>query len=157
MLNAFCRVAPSVRFNFLAILEAGVFRFAMVFSSRTSDEVHARRFLVRLAIEPPLQMQVTCIPCGSERKAKRRNGEQVGYDQTIRREVVRFSLTRYARGSKYIFQPVPGRHLPQSTAAFSVVCRQSARTDKRRLPPAAAADVTLEMPPNALLLTKNCP
>lgn len=75
MLNAFCRVAPSVRFNFLAILEAGVFRFAMVFRSRTSLEVHARRFLVRLAIEPPLQMLVTCIPYGCERKAERRNGE----------------------------------------------------------------------------------
>jgi hypothetical protein len=28
MLKAFCLVAPSVRFNFLEILEAGVFRFA---------------------------------------------------------------------------------------------------------------------------------
>jgi hypothetical protein len=69
MLNAFCRVAPSVRFNFLAILEAGVFLFAIVFSSRTSDEVHARRFVL-LAIEPPYQMKAVCIPCGSERKAE---------------------------------------------------------------------------------------
>jgi hypothetical protein len=57
MLNAFWRVAPSVRFSFLAILEAGVFLFAIAFSSRTSTEVHARRFLVLLAIEPPFQMR----------------------------------------------------------------------------------------------------
>jgi hypothetical protein len=72
MLNAFCRVAPSVRFNFLAILDAGVFRFAIAFRSRTSLEVHARRFFVRLAIEPPLQMQAACIPYGSERKVEDR-------------------------------------------------------------------------------------
>ncbi|MFZ2066206.1 MAG: hypothetical protein WAV27_09510 [Xanthobacteraceae bacterium] len=57
MLNAFWRVAPSVRFSFLAILEAGVFLFAIAFSSRTSTEVHPRRFFVLLAIEPPFQMQ----------------------------------------------------------------------------------------------------
>jgi hypothetical protein len=100
MLNAFCRVAPSVRFNFLAILDAGVFRFAMDFKSRTSPEVHARRFFARLAIEPPLQMQAACIPYGSERKAERRDGEHVRYDQTIRRELVSFLLTRYDQGSK---------------------------------------------------------
>jgi len=55
MLNAFCRVAPSVLFNFLAILDAGVFLRAIVFSSRTSLEVHARRFFDLLAIEPPFQ------------------------------------------------------------------------------------------------------
>jgi hypothetical protein len=88
MLKAFCRVAPSVRFNFLAILDAVVFRFAMDFRSRTSAEVHARRFFARLAIEPPLQMQAVCIPCGGERKAERQDGEHVGYDQTIRRNVL---------------------------------------------------------------------
>jgi hypothetical protein len=56
MLNAFCRVAPSVRFNFLAILAAGVFLRAMVFSSRTSVEVHARRFFDFLGINPPYQI-----------------------------------------------------------------------------------------------------
>jgi hypothetical protein len=50
MLNAFCRVAPSVRLNFLAILAAGVFLRAIVFSSRTSTEVHARRFLDFFAV-----------------------------------------------------------------------------------------------------------
>jgi hypothetical protein len=54
MLNAFCRVAPSVLFNFLAILDAGVFLFAIAFNSRTSTEVQARRFVL-LAIEPPFQ------------------------------------------------------------------------------------------------------
>jgi hypothetical protein len=69
MLNAFCRVAPSVLFNFLAILEAGVFLFAIDFSSRTSLEVHARRFFVLLAIEPSFQIKASCIPCGSEEKS----------------------------------------------------------------------------------------
>ena len=55
MLNAFCRVAPSVLFNLLAILAAGVFLRAIVFRSRTSPEVHARRFFVRFAIKPPFQ------------------------------------------------------------------------------------------------------
>ena len=50
MLNAFCRVAPSVRFNCLAILAAGVFLRAIVFSSRTSVEVHARRFFDFFAV-----------------------------------------------------------------------------------------------------------
>jgi len=50
MLNAFCRVAPSVLFNFFAIFGAGVFVFAIVFSPRTSVAVQARRFL-DLAIE----------------------------------------------------------------------------------------------------------
>jgi len=50
MLNAFCRVAPSVLFNFLAIFGAGVFVFAIVLSPRTSVAVQARRFL-DLAIE----------------------------------------------------------------------------------------------------------
>lgn len=44
MLKAFWRVAPSVRFNFLAILAAGVFLLAIVFSSRTWTAVHARLF-----------------------------------------------------------------------------------------------------------------
>jgi hypothetical protein len=43
MLNAFCRVAPSVRFRVLAILPAGLFFFASVFRVRTCSVVHARR------------------------------------------------------------------------------------------------------------------
>jgi hypothetical protein len=43
-LNAFCRVAPSVRFKALAIFAAGVFFRAADFSSRTSAAVHERRF-----------------------------------------------------------------------------------------------------------------
>jgi hypothetical protein len=70
MLNAFCRVAPSVLFNFLAILDAGVFLFAMVFSSRTSPEVHARRFFVLLAIKPPFQCRQIVSLAGAEEKPK---------------------------------------------------------------------------------------
>jgi hypothetical protein len=55
MLNAFCRVAPSVLRNFLAILAAAVFFFAKVFNSRTSVAVQARRFFDFLAISPPFQ------------------------------------------------------------------------------------------------------
>jgi hypothetical protein len=51
MLNAFCRVAPSVRFSVRAILAAGVFFFASVFSSRTCTDVHARRFDAFFAIK----------------------------------------------------------------------------------------------------------
>jgi hypothetical protein len=42
MLNAFCRVAPSVRFSFFAILPAGVRFRANVFSARTSIADHER-------------------------------------------------------------------------------------------------------------------
>jgi hypothetical protein len=44
MLNAFCRVALSVRRSRPAILAAAVFFFASVFSSRTEIAVQARRF-----------------------------------------------------------------------------------------------------------------
>ena len=43
-LNAFCRVAPSVRFRVRAMLAARDFLRAIVFSVRTSDDVHERRF-----------------------------------------------------------------------------------------------------------------
>jgi hypothetical protein len=45
MLKAFCRVAPSVLFNFLAIFLAGVLVFAIVFNPRTSVAVQERSFL----------------------------------------------------------------------------------------------------------------
>ena len=44
ILKAFCRVAPSVRFRVRAMLAARVFLRAIVFSVRTSDDVHERRF-----------------------------------------------------------------------------------------------------------------
>jgi hypothetical protein len=44
MLNAFCRVAPSLRFRDLAILLAGVFFRAIDLSSRTCTDVQARLF-----------------------------------------------------------------------------------------------------------------
>jgi hypothetical protein len=42
--NAFCCVAPGVRFSDFAILATGVFWRASVFNSRTSSLVHSRRF-----------------------------------------------------------------------------------------------------------------
>jgi hypothetical protein len=51
MLKAFCRVAPSVRFNVLAILAARVFLRARVFKLPKSVEVQARRFVTFLAIQ----------------------------------------------------------------------------------------------------------
>jgi hypothetical protein len=44
ILKAFCRVAPSVRFRVRAMLAARDFLRAIVFSVRTSDDVHERRF-----------------------------------------------------------------------------------------------------------------
>ena len=44
MLNAFCRVAPSVRLRDLAIFRAGVFFFASDLSSRTCTDVQVRLF-----------------------------------------------------------------------------------------------------------------
>jgi hypothetical protein len=43
-LNAFCRVAPSVRFRVRAMLAARVFFFASAFKVRTSAASQARRF-----------------------------------------------------------------------------------------------------------------
>jgi hypothetical protein len=43
-LKAFWRVAPSVRFSVLAMLDARVFFLAAVFNVRTSVVDHGRRF-----------------------------------------------------------------------------------------------------------------
>src|SRR6185437_2244641 len=45
-------------------------------------------------------------PLRVRKKSKKTNGEHVGYEQTIRRKIVRSSLTRYEDGSKYIFHAV---------------------------------------------------
>ncbi len=71
MLNAFCRVAPSVLFNFLAICDAAVFFFAIVFSSRISLAVQARRFFDFLAINPPFKKGQLVSHNGSGRKYNR--------------------------------------------------------------------------------------
>jgi hypothetical protein len=68
MLNAFCRVAPSVLFNFLAIFAAAVFFFASDFNSRTSTAVQARRFFDFLAINPPFQERQTGFPLTGRNK-----------------------------------------------------------------------------------------
>ena len=49
-LNAFCRVAPSLRLRLLAIFLAGVLLRAADFNSRTSVLVQGRRFEFFLAI-----------------------------------------------------------------------------------------------------------
>jgi hypothetical protein len=51
--KAFCRVAPSVRFNARAIFAAGVFFRASAFNVRTFSDVQARRFPFGLAIVSP--------------------------------------------------------------------------------------------------------
>jgi hypothetical protein len=51
MLKAFCRVAPSVRFSFLAIRDAAFFCRAIVFKVRTRSAVHVRGLIAFLAIE----------------------------------------------------------------------------------------------------------
>ena len=76
MLNAFCRVAPSVRPNFLAILLAAVFLRAMVFRSRTSLVVQARRFFDRLAIKPPFQFNGGSLYPLREQKKSRQFGRE---------------------------------------------------------------------------------
>jgi len=68
MLNAFCRVAPSVRRSFLAIADARVFLRANVLSSRTSPEVHARRFFFLFAIKPPFQERQLVSLTGANEK-----------------------------------------------------------------------------------------
>src|SRR3974377_1728090 len=70
MLKAFWRVAPSVLLSFFAIFDALVFLRAIVFSSRSSLEVHARRFFFLFAITPPFQENAACIPNASKRKAE---------------------------------------------------------------------------------------
>src|SRR5215469_1279015 len=70
MLKAFWRVAPSVLLSFFAICDALVFLRAIVFSSRSSPEVHARRFFFLFAMTPPFQERPACILNASKRKAE---------------------------------------------------------------------------------------
>jgi hypothetical protein len=53
MLNAFCRVAPSVRFSAFAILPAGIFFFAINFNVLMFCVVHARRLFLLGIYKPP--------------------------------------------------------------------------------------------------------
>ena len=68
MLKAFWRVAPSVLLSFLAICAALVFLRAMVFNSRTSLEVHPRRFFFLVAIKPPCQERQLVSLTGAKEK-----------------------------------------------------------------------------------------
>src|SRR4029077_10201702 len=51
--SAFCRIAPSVLLNLLAIFLAGVLARASDLNSRTAASVHARRLAFFLGIVPP--------------------------------------------------------------------------------------------------------
>ena len=63
-LNAFCRVAPSLRLRLLAIFLAGVLLRAADFNSRTSAFVQARLFEFLLAIygSPNLECALALAP-----------------------------------------------------------------------------------------------
>jgi hypothetical protein len=63
MLNAFCLVAPSVRFSALAILPAGFLLFARDFSVRVSSVVQARRLDIFFAIKKTPFFQRKCRTC----------------------------------------------------------------------------------------------
>ena len=71
MLNAFCRVAPSVRFNVLAILAAPVLLRASVFKVRTCSFVQARRVDSFLAIKQLPVLRNGSLVTGSSRKGKK--------------------------------------------------------------------------------------
>jgi hypothetical protein len=126
MLNAFCRVAPSVRFNFLAILAAGVFLRAMVFSSRTSVEVHARRFFDFLGINPPYQIGSWYPLAGAEEIGTDRFSIMSSWSimaadtaGKVRKGVVRSFLAIYRLGSNCNFQTVPPRFFDGSRPYYA--------------------------------------
>jgi hypothetical protein len=83
MLNAFCRVAPSVRFSLSAIRDARFFWRAIVFKVRICSAVHARRFLAFLAIEQlPVSEKVSCSwkgPMSKSLKAAARCESQLSH------------------------------------------------------------------------------
>jgi hypothetical protein len=68
-LNAFCRVAPSLRLRVLAIFLAGVLLRAADFNSRTSALVQARLFEFLLAMNGSPNQKRALIP-GSASKRK---------------------------------------------------------------------------------------
>ena len=126
MLNAFCRVAPSVRFNFLAILAAGVFLRAMVFSSRTSVEVHARRFFDFLGINPPYQIGswyplAGAEEIGTDRFSIMNSWSNMAADTAgkLRKGIVRSFLAIYRLGSNCNFQTVPPRFFDGSRPYYA--------------------------------------
>ena len=126
MLNAFCRVAPSVRFNFLAILAAGVFLRAMVFSSRTSVEVHARRFFDFLGINPPYKIGswyplAGAEEIGTDRFSIMNSWSTMAADTAgkLRKGIVRSFLAIYRLGSNCNFQTVPPRFFDGSRPYYA--------------------------------------
>ena len=71
MLNAFCRVAPSVRFSLSAIRDARFFWRAIVLSMRTCSAVHARRFFTFFAIQQlPVSKKKVLAGDNTEQKPK---------------------------------------------------------------------------------------
>jgi hypothetical protein len=126
-------VAPSVLFNFLAIREAGVFLFAIVFSSRTSPEVHARRFFALLAIEPPFQCRRLVSLVGTKEKPK--DGVENMFvtrnrltDLTTNTILLGSFLTRYREGSKHFFYTAQGQfcRCERSDDGMAVLIRSKA-------------------------------
>jgi hypothetical protein len=62
IVNAFCRVAPSVRLSVLPIRDARFLWRAIVFKVRTCSAVHARRFVAFLAIvQLPVSVKGTFV------------------------------------------------------------------------------------------------
>ena len=126
MLNAFCRVAPSVLLNFLAILAAGVFLRAMVFSSRTSVEVHARRFFDFLGINPPYQIGswyplAGAEEIGTDRFSIMNSWSNMAADTAgeLRNGIVRSFLAIYRLGGNCNFQTVPPRFFDGSRPYYA--------------------------------------
>jgi hypothetical protein len=73
MLKAFCRVAPSVLFNILAMVPAFAFFFAFDFRVLISAVVHARRNF--LAIMFPLMFGKMTLLAGLPGKQKPKRGD----------------------------------------------------------------------------------
>jgi hypothetical protein len=71
-MNAFCRVAPSLRLRPLAIFLAGVLLRAADFNSRTSVLVQARLFVFRLAMYGSPNLKRALV-AGSASKRKSNN------------------------------------------------------------------------------------
>src|SRR5580698_5586504 len=61
MLNAFCRVAPSLRFKARAIAGAVVFFFASFFKVLISTSLHDRRLPFFAILRPPYFEERRCI------------------------------------------------------------------------------------------------
>src|ERR1700730_7614747 len=95
MLNAFCLVAPSVRFRVRAILPAVAFLLASRFISRTSLAVQARRFFPFLmGILSPI-MRLTLL-AGSSSEGKPHCSVR-NFSDASSPAILRLACTRFRR------------------------------------------------------------